>query len=101
VIKGGHPFSGADRHDRDNRRHLIDLFFDGRAFVEFATARIAGDGAHGTGCAFSAAIAAGLARGDDLETAVRRAQAFVARALRARFVLGEHGRALLDYYARG
>jgi hydroxymethylpyrimidine/phosphomethylpyrimidine kinase len=82
VIKGGHPF-------------------DGRAFVEFATAPIAGDGAHGTGCAFSAAIAAGLARGDDLQTAVRRAQAFVARALRARFVLGEHGRALLDHYARG
>jgi hydroxymethylpyrimidine/phosphomethylpyrimidine kinase len=101
VIKGGHPFSGADSHDRDNRRHLIDLFFDGRAFVEFATAPIAGDGAHGTGCAFSAAIAAGLARGDDLQTAVRRAQAFVARALRARFVLGEHGRALLDHYARG
>ena len=36
---------------------------------------------HGTGCTFSAALATHLARGLDLETAVRRSQAFVARAL--------------------
>ncbi|MGZ4437255.1 MAG: bifunctional hydroxymethylpyrimidine kinase/phosphomethylpyrimidine kinase [Nocardioides sp.] len=36
---------------------------------------------HGTGCTFSAALAAQLARGLDVETAVRRSQAFVARAL--------------------
>lgn len=36
---------------------------------------------HGTGCTFSAAIAAGLAHGHPLETAVRAAQAFVGRAL--------------------
>jgi hydroxymethylpyrimidine/phosphomethylpyrimidine kinase len=100
VIKGGHSFSGGDRHDRVDRRRVIDLLFDGRAFTEVATARIAGEGAHGTGCAFSAAIAAGLALGDDLEAAVRRAQAFVARALRARFILGEHGRAQLDHLAQ-
>jgi len=36
---------------------------------------------HGTGCALSSAIAAQLARGDDLETAVERGRRFVARAL--------------------
>jgi hydroxymethylpyrimidine/phosphomethylpyrimidine kinase len=36
---------------------------------------------HGTGCTFSAAVAAGLAQGRPLEPAVRRAQAFVGRAL--------------------
>jgi hydroxymethylpyrimidine/phosphomethylpyrimidine kinase len=97
VITGGHSLDGDDRADR---RRVIDLLFDGRAFTEFATARIAGDGAHGTGCAFSAAIAAGLARGDALEAAVRHAQVFVARALRARFRLDEHSRALLDHFAR-
>jgi hydroxymethylpyrimidine/phosphomethylpyrimidine kinase len=100
VIKGGHWLNGDNRHDRVGRRRVIDLLFDGRAFTEFATARIAGDGAHGTGCAFSAAIAAGLVLGDDLEAAVRHAQAFVARALRARFILSEHGRALLDHFAQ-
>jgi len=101
VIKGGHPFSGADRHYSVDRRGVIDLLFDGRAFTEFAAARIAGSGAHGTGCAFSAALAARLACGDDLEAAVRRAQTFVARALRARFTFGGHnGRAMLDHCAR-
>jgi hydroxymethylpyrimidine/phosphomethylpyrimidine kinase len=101
VIKGGHSFAGQnDKGVPAAGRRVIDLLFDGRAFTEFATARIAGDGAHGTGCAFSAAIAAGLARGEKLEMAVRNAQAFVARALRARFVLGAHGRALLDHFAR-
>jgi len=61
-------------------------------------ARIPGDGAHGTGCAFAAAIAAWLARGSDLETAVRRAKAFVARALRSGFTLGS-GRPLLDHFS--
>lgn len=37
---------------------------------------------HGSGCTFSAALAAGLAHGLPLEQAVRHAQAFVARALR-------------------
>jgi hydroxymethylpyrimidine/phosphomethylpyrimidine kinase len=98
VIKGGHPFSGQNYVDVSvGRRRVIDLLFDGRAFTELATARVEGDGAHGTGCAFSAAIAARLARGDDLAAAVRHAQAFVARALRARFTLGDHGRALLDF----
>ncbi len=102
VIKGGHPLSGADRHPGVDRRRLVDLLFDGRAFTECVTTRIAGGGAHGTGCAFSAAIAAGLARGDDLEAAVRNAQAFVARAMRARFTLGGgNGRALLDHCPRG
>ena len=100
VIKGGHPFEGAGDQDLANQPRVLDLLFDGRSFTEFAAVRIAGDGAHGTGCAFSAAIAAGLARGDDLETAVRRAKSFVTRALRARFTLGDHGRALLDHFAR-
>lgn len=99
VIKGGHrPRGGGARAASGSR--VIDLLYDGRAFIEFSAARVAGEGAHGTGCAFSAAIAAGLAHKRDLETAVRDAQAFVARALRERFVLGARGRALLDHQAR-
>jgi hydroxymethylpyrimidine/phosphomethylpyrimidine kinase len=101
VIKGGHPFDGQDDdNDSAHRHRVVDLLFDGRSFTEFTTARIPGEGAHGTGCAFAAAIAARLARGDDLATAVRHAQTFVARALRARFMLSKDGRALLDHLVR-
>jgi hydroxymethylpyrimidine/phosphomethylpyrimidine kinase len=87
VIKGGHL--GLESA-------ALDILFDGRRFVEFAEQRIAGAGAHGTGCAFSAAIAAYLARGEELEEAVRKAKNFVTRALRYAFQLGE-GRLLLDH----
>jgi hydroxymethylpyrimidine/phosphomethylpyrimidine kinase len=44
--------------------------------------------AHGTGCVLSAAVTAGLAMGNDVETACRRAKAFVVRAIAAGFALG-------------
>lgn len=91
VIKGGH---GA------NEKTVSDLFFDGRRFVTMSGPRIAGGGAHGTGCAFAAAIAAYLARGEELEGAVRGAKRFVAAALRRAFRLGNGG-LLLDHFARG
>ncbi|MGH7934530.1 MAG: bifunctional hydroxymethylpyrimidine kinase/phosphomethylpyrimidine kinase, partial [Candidatus Binataceae bacterium] len=77
----------------------VDLLFDGRRFVELAAVRVAGGGAHGTGCAFSAAIAAYLARGENLESAVRHAKAFVTRALAHAFVIGA-GRPVLDHFSR-
>ncbi len=91
VIKGGHL--GPDQA-------ALDLLYDGQRYVEFAGERIRGGGAHGTGCAFSAAIAAWLARGVELEDAVRKAKEFVTRALRYAFQLGE-GRLLLDHLRAG
>lgn len=90
VIKGGHSKDQAD---------ATDLLLDGRRFVVLKGPRIAGGGAHGTGCAFSAAIAAYLARGESLEAAVRNAKRYVATALRASFKLGK-GSPLLDHFAR-
>ncbi len=76
-----------------------DLLYDGRKFVELRSERVGGEGAHGTGCAFSAAIAAYLARGMELEDAVRAAKEFVTKALRASFRLGA-GRAILHHFAK-
>jgi len=88
VIKGGHL--GASQP-------ALDLFYDGRRFVELIGERIKGGAdVHGTGCAFSAAIAAALARGESLEASVRRAKAFVTRALRRRIAVGR-GRPMLDH----
>ncbi len=78
--------------------HAIDFLYDGREFVELRAARIPGGGAHGLGCALSAAIAAYLAHGMDLADAVRRAKRYVTTALRASFRLGA-GRAVLDHFA--
>jgi hydroxymethylpyrimidine/phosphomethylpyrimidine kinase len=50
---------------------------------------VAGGSAHGTGCMLSSAIAAGLATGQGLEQAVRRAKLLLARGLEGRVTLPE------------
>jgi hydroxymethylpyrimidine/phosphomethylpyrimidine kinase len=90
VIKGGHLGPACD---------ATDLLYDGRGFVVLSAPRLAVGDVHGTGCAFSAAIAAYLARRMSLEQAVRGAKKFVAGALMKRFSLGK-GRPLLDHFAR-
>jgi hydroxymethylpyrimidine/phosphomethylpyrimidine kinase len=98
LIKGGHTDSEAGSSS-EARAQSIDLLYDGREFVELRAARIPGGGAHGLGCALSAAIAAYLAQGMDLIDAVRRAKRYVTVPLRASFRLGT-GRAVLDHFAR-
>ncbi|HLG73211.1 MAG TPA: bifunctional hydroxymethylpyrimidine kinase/phosphomethylpyrimidine kinase [Chloroflexota bacterium] len=71
VVKGGHKVGDAD-----------DLLFDGSAFHVFPGERIDTPHTHGTGCTFSAAITAGLARGLDVPAAVARAKRFITAALR-------------------
>lgn len=88
VIKGGHLSPDQD---------ATDLLYDGRSFLALKAERIAGE-AHGAGCAFSAAIAAYLAHGRNLEGAVRGAKEFVTAALTASFRFGK-GRPLLDHFA--
>lgn len=87
VIKGGHLAAGTP---------ALDLYFDGRAFESIEAPRLPGADPHGTGCAFSAAIAAWLARGETPLSAVRHAKRFVTGAIAHSFVLG-HGRPLLNH----
>jgi hydroxymethylpyrimidine/phosphomethylpyrimidine kinase len=51
--------------------------------VQLAAPRIATRNTHGTGCTLSSAIAAGLAKGLDLEAAVRDAKAYISAAIAA------------------
>jgi len=57
--------------------------------------RVPGGGAHGTGCALAAAVAAELARGAELAAAVAAARAFVAAALRRAVRVGAGARLLV------
>src|SRR5437867_5234508 len=52
----------------------VDLFFDGREFLEFAGKAQPSTKTHGSGCTFSAAIAAGLAKGLGLVDAIDQAK---------------------------
>lgn len=58
----------------------IDILFDGREIHQFSGPR-RGPRAHGAGCTLSAAIAAGLARGDSMLDAIRAAKDYVSRAI--------------------
>jgi hydroxymethylpyrimidine/phosphomethylpyrimidine kinase len=71
LIKGGHG-QGAES---------IDYLITGSGTVALAAPRIATKNTHGTGCSLSSAIAASLARGEDLETAVRHAKAWISAAI--------------------
>lgn len=78
IVKGGHL--GGERSD--------DVVFDGASFTMLSAARIDTPHSHGTGCTFSAAIAAELARGRSALEAAHGARAFVQGALERSEPLG-------------
>jgi hydroxymethylpyrimidine/phosphomethylpyrimidine kinase len=59
----------------------VDLFFDGREFLEFAAKTHPKEKTHGSGCAFSAAITAGLANRLSLVDAIDQAKNLVNMAI--------------------
>jgi len=82
VIKGGH----------DQGERVIDLLYDGSSFTGLAGRRVETKHTHGTGCTFSAAIAASLAKGLTVERAVEEARAFIQAAIEDTLELGQgHG----------
>jgi hydroxymethylpyrimidine/phosphomethylpyrimidine kinase len=87
VIKGG--------HSQDDP--IIDLLVDGEGVHEYRAARIVTTSTHGTGCTFSAAITAGLAKGLDLPHAVAEARDYVSRTLATAPGLG-HGHGPLNHF---
>ncbi len=78
LLKGGHSVNDAN-----------DLLYANGAYTWFYGKRIDNPNTHGTGCTLSSAIAANLAKGFDLETAIRRAKAYISGALAAMLDLGK------------
>ena len=60
-----------------------------RPRLEFSAPFVPGVSTHGTGCTYSAAIAARLALGDALEEAIARAKNFVSDAIRRTFLVAD------------
>jgi hydroxymethylpyrimidine kinase/phosphomethylpyrimidine kinase/thiamine-phosphate diphosphorylase len=75
LLKGGHvvdDLASATDHLYDVRNDLMR---------SFTAPRITTHNTHGTGCTFASAIAASLAQGMDVPSAVRRAKAYVSAAI--------------------
>ena len=78
LVKGGHV------PGETVRDHLVTP----EGVTTFEHERVDTDATHGSGCALSAAIAARLARGEDLEDAVDGATDFLARAVERHYDVG-------------
>lgn len=79
LVKGGH-FTGND---------AVDLFYDGRDFIEFRSPRLEVPPMHGLGCSLSSLITGFLARGADIREAVRDGHDALHRALTTPARVGE------------
>ena len=89
LIKGGHG-QGAES---------TDYLVSGNRIIVLAAPRIATKNTHGTGCSLSSAIAAGLAKGEELETAVRNAKAWISAAIATADRLGVgHGHGPVHHF---
>jgi hydroxymethylpyrimidine/phosphomethylpyrimidine kinase len=75
LLKGGH-LPG---------RNAVDVLFLNGKIIEFSAPFVPRVATHGTGCTYSAAITAELARGLPLEKAIRRAKKFVSEAIARHF----------------
>lgn len=95
LLKGGHQLNDAN-----------DLLYCNGEGKWFLGERINNPNTHGTGCTLSSAIASNLAKGYDMDTAVKRAKDYISGALRAMLDLGKgsgpmhHGFAIDNEYTR-
>ncbi|GCE23782.1 bifunctional hydroxymethylpyrimidine kinase/phosphomethylpyrimidine kinase [Dictyobacter kobayashii] len=88
VVKGGHSADAP-----------VDILFDGQEFQELRAERVQTANTHGTGCTFSAAITAFIARGWDADEAVVRAKRYVTGAIQHADALHiGHGHGPVDHF---
>ncbi len=87
LVKGGHLLE----------ERGCDLLFDGSQITLFRSDFIESQNTHGTGCTYSAAIAAQIASGKTLKEAVQQAKTYVTEAIRHGLSIG-HGHGPTDHF---
>ena len=80
LLKGGHLAGD----------YAVDLLFSNGKVVEFSAPFVRGVATHGTGCTYSAAITAALAKGMSLEGAITQAKKFVTDSIARHFRWASH-----------
>ncbi|WP_034451088.1 bifunctional hydroxymethylpyrimidine kinase/phosphomethylpyrimidine kinase [Butyrivibrio sp. AE2032] len=88
LCKGGHQINDAN-----------DLLYRNGGYVWFKGKRIDNPNTHGTGCTLSSAIASNLAKGEDMDSAVKNAKDYISGALAAMLDLGSGSGPLCHNYA--
>jgi hydroxymethylpyrimidine/phosphomethylpyrimidine kinase len=86
LVKGGHLKGDA-----------VDILYDGTSYHELSSRRIETLNTHGTGCTYSAAITASLAKGYPLLRAVQIAKSYVTAAIERSIPFGK-GHGPLNHY---
>jgi hydroxymethylpyrimidine/phosphomethylpyrimidine kinase len=68
IIKGGHSTM---------KKHAIDILYNGNEFIKYKAERIATKNVHGSGCTFASAIAAEIAKDNDIQKSTHIAKAYI------------------------
>jgi hydroxymethylpyrimidine/phosphomethylpyrimidine kinase len=89
LLKGGHSTSA----------EAVDVLVTGSTVERFSCPRVQTKNTHGTGCTYSAAITACLAKGSDLSTAIRTAKKYIQAAIESAVPLGS-GIGPLNHFVR-
>lgn len=80
LLKGGHLEKGGT---------VVDVLYDGKDYYEFETKYIFNKSTHGTGCTYSAAIAAQLAKRLPLKEAIQNAKEYLFKAIEQSLDVGK------------
>lgn len=89
LLKGGHL----------RGRTAVDFLATPEGLKEFSAPFVRGVETHGTGCTYSAAVAANLAQGKSLSAAVGTAKKYITRAITQHLSWGRTG--ALEHFPRG
>src|SRR5579859_6953974 len=87
IVKGGHM------------ERAVDILLEGGEITHLAADKVKVENTHGTGCAFSSALAAQLASGRSLFEAAALAKTYVTKAIEKGYAIGK-GRIPLDHFYR-
>ena len=104
LVKGGHLLSArqeANDDVRERETEAIDILDENGAVTVFRAELVRGGEIHGSGCTLSAAIAACLGRGMNLQEAVGTAKQFITAAIKNAPAIGHGARPLFGVRWQG
>lgn len=79
LLKGGH-LKGEE---------ALDIFYDGKEIFRISSPFIKNVSTHGTGCTYSSAICAGLAKGMEIKDAIKSAKFYLSKTIEDSFLTGK------------